>query len=257
MIEERLIRQFADRWQTTADNVVREYFQHLFLSHLYRQKRSEALRFKGGTALRLIWKSPRFSEDLDFTGAAVSIPQIETLMEAALAGVEQEGIDADIEESKATTGGYFAVFRLRGEGYESGLQTEVSLRKGARGRGTAALVQTELLPPYTLVHLEEAALVGEKVQACLTRGKPRDFFDLYFILRNRMAFRETFARDKTLGPRLREAVRRSAPAFRNELKRFLPVSQHLLLKDFPATLNAEISRSLPDIGGLPGKTGRG
>lgn len=245
MIEERLIRQLADRWQTTADNVVREYFQHLFLSHLYRQKRSEALLFKGGTALRLVWKSPRFSEDLDFTGAAVSVPQIETLMEAVLAGVEQEGIDADIEESKATSGGYFAIFRLRGGAYESGLQAEVSLRKGARGGGTAALIQTELLPPYTLLHLDEAVLVGEKIQACLTRGKPRDFFDLYFILRNRMAFQATFSKDKTLGPRLLEAVRQGSPAFRRELKRFLPVSQHLLLKDFPGTLAAEIARSLP------------
>lgn len=245
MIEERLIRQFADRWQTTADNVVREYCQHLFLSHLYRQKRSEALRFKGGTALRLVWSSPRFSEDLDFTGVAVTVPQIETLMETALAGVEREGIDADIQESKATSGGYLAVFRLRGGGYESGLRTEVSLRRGARGGATAALIRTDLLPPYTLLHLDEAALVGEKIQACLTRGKPRDFFDLYFILRGRMAFREAF-RDRTLKRRLLEALGRNPPAFRKELKRFLPTRQHLLLKRFPSTLAAEIERSLPD-----------
>ncbi len=33
---------------------------------------SESLLFKGGTVLKLIWRSPRFSEDLDFTGSKIS-----------------------------------------------------------------------------------------------------------------------------------------------------------------------------------------
>ena len=73
MIELKTLKQFSNRNQTTLDNVVREYFQHLFLSFLYQEKKSECLLFKGGTALRLIWQSPRFSEDLDFTGSNISI----------------------------------------------------------------------------------------------------------------------------------------------------------------------------------------
>ena len=76
MIEAKILKQFSDRFQTTMDNTVREYLQHLFLSFLYQEKKSEALLFKGGTALRLVWRSPRFSEDLDFTGSKVSIVQI-------------------------------------------------------------------------------------------------------------------------------------------------------------------------------------
>ena len=48
-------------------NVVREYFQHLFLSYLYSLEGSEKMLFKGGTALRIIYGSMRFSEDLDFS----------------------------------------------------------------------------------------------------------------------------------------------------------------------------------------------
>ena len=88
MLEKRLIQQLTDRYQTTADNVVREYFQHLFLAQLYQEKGSDRLLFKGGTALRIIWQSPRFSEDLDFTGVNLSIRGIEATMEDTLGKIE-------------------------------------------------------------------------------------------------------------------------------------------------------------------------
>ena len=48
-------------------NIVREYFQHVFLSELYKLPEAKRLLFKGGTALRIVYGSPRFSEDLDFS----------------------------------------------------------------------------------------------------------------------------------------------------------------------------------------------
>ena len=245
MIEARALKQFSDRYQTTMDNVVREYIQHIFLSFLYQEKRSESLLFKGGTALRLVWRSPRFSEDLDFTGSKISIPQIESLMEATLEKVESEGIKTDIEESKKTSGGYLAIFHFRTNEYESGIQVEVSLRAEPKDTGVASLINSDLLPPYTLVHLDQKKLVGEKIQACLTRSKARDFYDLYFILRSRMAFKETFSKDKNLKAKLLVVIERRKLDIRSELKKFLPVSQHMLLKNFKSTLLAEIERNLP------------
>jgi predicted nucleotidyltransferase component of viral defense system len=43
-----------------------------FLSYLYKQPDSEKLLFKGGTALKFIFRSPRYSEDLDFTGINIT-----------------------------------------------------------------------------------------------------------------------------------------------------------------------------------------
>ena len=47
MIEKRQVQDLADRWQTTADNVIREYFQQLFLSRLYQEKAPMACFLKG------------------------------------------------------------------------------------------------------------------------------------------------------------------------------------------------------------------
>lgn len=244
MIERKQVQQLAQTWQTTIDNVVREYFQQLFLSRLYQEKGSDSLLFKGGTALRIIWQSPRFSEDLDFTGVNISIKGIEALMEGALAKIEMEGVKTEIVESKSTSGGYLAIFHFETSEYKSRIQIEVSLRDGKKGFGTAVLIQSDLVVPYTLIHLKEEFLVAEKIQACLTRGKARDFYDLYFIFRSRMAFKEAFIRDKQLKAKILMVVNSGKLDFKRELKAFLPVNQHIIIKGFPKVLLAEIERNL-------------
>lgn len=244
MIEKRQVQKLTDRWQTTTDNVVREYFQQLFLSYLYQEKGADSLLFKGGTALRIIWQSPRFSEDLDFTGVNVSIKKIEGLMEGVLAKMEMEGIHAEIVESKSTSGGYLTIFQFKTDEYESRIQIEVSLRNGKRSVKIAALIRSELVMPYTLVHLKEEVLVFEKIQACLTRGKARDFYDLYFIFRSRMAFRNAFLKDKQLKSKIVKVVKSGKLDFKRELKTFLPVSQRMVIKGFPTILLAEIERNV-------------
>lgn len=246
MIDAKQVRELADRYQTTADNVVREYFQHLFLSHLYRQKDADHLLFKGGTALRIVWQSPRFSEDLDFTGTNTNIRAIESVLEKTLVGVEGEGIHVKIDEAKKTSGGYFSILQFEGEGNRGEIQLEISLRAAGKAKGDTALIPSEFLPPFTLIHLEEKILVHEKVGALLTRAKPRDFYDLYFILRSRLAFNEVFQKDKTLKPRLLKTMDKTRLDAKSELKRFLPASQHGLLKNFKTILSTEIERSLPE-----------
>ena len=194
MIDAKLVRTLADRYQTLPDNIVREYFQHLFLSHLYRQKDADHLLFKGGTALRIVWQSPRFSEDLDFTGTNASIRAIESVLEKTLAGIEEEGIIVEIDEAKRTSGGYFSILQFEGSGNRSEIQLEVSLRGAGKVVGDTALIPSEFIPAFTLIHLEEKSLVHEKVMAMLTRAKPRDFYDLYFILRSRLAFEAVFSK---------------------------------------------------------------
>ncbi|MFA5275882.1 MAG: nucleotidyl transferase AbiEii/AbiGii toxin family protein [Candidatus Omnitrophota bacterium] len=155
-----------------------------------------------------------------------------------------EGIQTEIVESKSTSGGYLAIFQFETNEYKSRIQIEVSLRDSKKGLETAALIQSDLVVPYTLIHLKEEALITEKIRACLTRGKARDFYDLYFILRSRMAFKEVFIQDKQLKAKILNVIKSRKFDFRRELKTFLPVNQHIIIKGFPKTLTAEIERNL-------------
>ena len=238
MINLKLLQQLSNRYQTTLDNVTREYFQHLFLSLLYQEKKSEALFFKGGTALRLVWHSPRFSEDLDFTGFKLTFPQLESMMENVLLKIEGQKIKTQIEESKQTSGGYLAIFHFETAAYASDIQIEVSLRNTPEITGTVSIIHSDMVPPYTLIHLNEQELVGGKIQACLSRAKPRDFFDIYFLLRSNL-FPTHLKKKLSL---ILKQLESKEIDFVKELKQFLPVNQYLIIKNFNQTLKRELIR---------------
>src|SRR3989338_8358551 len=81
MITRQFITELSTKNQTSEQNIAREYCQHLFLSYLYRNVVAEKLLFKGGTALKIVFKSPRFSEDLDFSAYEISVYEINNLVD--------------------------------------------------------------------------------------------------------------------------------------------------------------------------------
>jgi len=58
------IQKLSTKYQTTPLMIAREYCQHNVLYNLFNQKGSENLLFKGGTALRIIYQSLRFSKEI-------------------------------------------------------------------------------------------------------------------------------------------------------------------------------------------------
>ena len=50
-----------------AENALKEIIQEIALLGLHRANFFEKAAFYGGTALRILYKLPRYSEDLDFT----------------------------------------------------------------------------------------------------------------------------------------------------------------------------------------------
>jgi len=109
MLSRENLEKFTKLFQTDIENVAREYCQHLFLSFLYQQSGAEKLLFKGGTALRVILKSPRFSGDLDFTGSGIIQETVEELFAQTLSEIEKTGVKVDIAEAKKTTGVIWAL----------------------------------------------------------------------------------------------------------------------------------------------------
>ncbi len=238
MIQREILTRTATLNQTTEINIAREYCQHLFLSALYRQKGSERVMFKGGTALKIAYGSPRFSEDLDFSGFGVSISQIEDWVLAALGEIALNAVGAELQESKPTSGGYLARLDCQVYDYSIRILIEISLRRRNGIQGQGMLITPDTLPAYTLTLLPESALVEEKIAALLTRGLPRDFFDLYFLLRKGLITPPMKPKLKTVQDRL-EGLNMD---FHAELAQFLPRSTLGIMRDFRATLREELSR---------------
>lgn len=82
-------------------------------------------------------------------------------------------------------------------------------------------------------------LVQEKIEALFARKKPRDFFDLYFLLRERLAIAAIVPHKTPLIDIVRS---QDAKKIRGELKLFLPVSHQQIISRLPQLLSEELKR---------------
>lgn len=246
MISENFVQKLSTEKQTTELNILREYLQHLFLSRFYQKEESSNILFKGGTALKIIYNSPRFSEDLDFSGTKLSKKQLEGLLLRTLSEVEEEQVNVELNEAKTTSGGYLAIYRGQLLEQEIKIQLEISYRD-QRLEAEPDLINQDFLPPYTLLHLPEKQIVAEKFNALLERGQPRDWYDLYFILRSHLEIDEKQLKTEQgqLKRRLLDKIDNlNTGSLKRDLKPLLPVSHRNILKGFTQNLEKEVRRYL-------------
>ena len=250
MITIEALEKIAVQSQTGLfPNIVREYFQHIFLSELYKLPGAQKLLFKGGTALRIIYGSPRFSEDLDFSAIKIndhSVKQfVEDLFVAALVNIELMGLRVEVgRKTGATSGGYFGVATFKIPDYQPvDVAINVSVRNRMTIKGEVDSVANDFVPTYTIIHLSQEDLVAEKVfGALLERQKPRDFYDLYFMMRKNMLSAEHKKRLKKVSQSILAAAK--AIDFRGDLGAFLPASQQAIVRDFHRALTDELNRQV-------------
>jgi len=250
MISTEMLKKLGNQYQMAVyPNVVREYFQHIFLSELYKLPKAEKLFFKGGTAFRIVYGSPRFSEDLDFS--LLDMPQneiksfVEELFIQVLAEMAQMGLQVELgEKSGVTSGGYFGIANFKMPEYQPvSVEINISTRKGKKIAGEADSIANDFTPPYTIIHLPQVEMVEEKIfGALLTRKKPRDFYDLYMIMRKGMLTAEQKKRLVEVRDIIISFARQIS--FKSELEEFLPANQQGIIKDFSATLERELNNQL-------------
>jgi len=250
MISIETLEKLGKQYQTGVfPNIVREYFQHVFLSELYKLPDAQKLLFKGGTALHIVYGSPRFSEDLDFSLFDVAQNEIKSFVEGLFIHVLAEMAHSDItvelgDKIGTTSGGYFGVATFRMFEYPPvSVEINVSTRNDQSIMGEVDSVANNFVPTYTIIHLPQTEIVEEKIfDALMKRKKPRDFYDLYFMMRKGMITNEQKKKLSAVkGNILADAKNIN---FRGELGTFLPIDQHQIIKDFPSILERELNRQI-------------
>lgn len=175
-----------------ARNVVREYLQARILGVLQRQGAMVPMAFHGGTALRFLYSSARYSEDLDF---ALEGPQelydFRGYLHAIQSEFAVEGYEVSIRVSDQKTVNS-AFVRFAGLLYELGLSAHrsealaVKLEVDTNPPAGAGL-ETTVVRRYVLLrfqHHDRASLLAGKLHAILQRPyvKGRDVYDLLWFL---------------------------------------------------------------------------
>ena len=103
MLTRTQIQRLAERHGIGIQAQERDYLQYLLLYSLY--SRSQVLVFKGGTALRIVYKGNRYSEDLDFNGPA-DVTMLRGLWQDVLDDLRGFGINAEIRNEWQSKVGY-------------------------------------------------------------------------------------------------------------------------------------------------------
>lgn len=175
-----------------ARNQVQEYLQARILGLLQRAGAMIPLAFHGGTALRFLFASSRYSEDLDF---ALEQQQERYDFRAYLgiirAGFEAEGYAVTLKASDRKTV-HSAFIRFPGLLYELGLSPHrdevlaVKVEVDTNPPSGAALATTVVRRHVILQiqHHDRASLFAGKLHAILQRPytKGRDLYDLLWYL---------------------------------------------------------------------------
>ena len=177
---------------TQGRNFVREYLQARILANLQRNGAMVPLAFHGGTALRFLYASARYSEDLDFT---LEQPQAGYDFRAYLQAIRTElagegyPVEIKVNDKKVV---HSAFVRFQGLLYELGLsphddevlsvKLEIDTNPPAGTTLATTVIRRQI--PLRLQHHDQASLLAGKLHAVLQRSytKGRDLYDLFWYL---------------------------------------------------------------------------
>lgn len=168
-------------------HVLREYLQEFVLRSLHESEAFTCLSFVGGTAARLLFGLPRFSEDLDFSledGAGYDLSKWVGKIERDLA---LAGFDGTVSWNDRKTvnvawvkvGGILLEVRLAAMvAQKLSVKIEIDSRPPPGARTAARVVTGHLM--FALRHHDLPSLMAGKLHALITRKYPkgRDWYDL-------------------------------------------------------------------------------
>jgi len=167
-------------------NAEKDYLQEALLFSIYSNVGRE-LVFKGGTALYKIYKLNRFSEDLDFT--LTKKLDIKKIINKIVSDLTLLNINCRVKEIKECRNEINVRLLLNGPLYKGSKQMQCFIPLNISTREKTIEPKKELfislyreIPNFDIFVMGEEEILAEKIRAILTRQKPRDIYDLWFLL---------------------------------------------------------------------------
>ena len=184
MISKEQIKELSQRFSIDEFTILREYIQIVFLGVLYSRKESQDVYFKGGTAIHLLLKSSRFSEDLDFT-AKLTIAELKDCLEDVLKKVNlviPDTILKKIEVGNKSLSGILS-YQTKEMKFPLNIHIEFSIREKPFTEEEKVLETDFPISPQPIIrHLGWQEILAEKIRAFTLRAKGRDVYDLWYLL---------------------------------------------------------------------------
>ncbi len=218
-------KQLADILQKSLgisqEQIVREEYEMIILKALFESEIGKSFVFKGGTALRLAYGSPRFSEDLDFSVIEEFDKEV---LDKLLKSIADQYETLELMEVRQKHFTYFALFKEKEEFSPQAfsLKFEASIRpvNWQKDKDYQLLALSSKVTNLTVLSQVASLEKIEQEKLTIDPLRVRDLFDLWFI-----------------GQKLGKAKSMNfqdwdAKVVRRELHKFLPEKHRRLLEQW-------------------------
>ena len=173
--------------------IIREYLQYKILEIVFESPYENKLAFLGGTCLRIVHHSNRFSEDLDFDNFKLTPDDFTAITKVVKTELERLGYE--IEMRNVTKGAYHCYVRfpeiLYNEGLTNHKEEKILIRLDSEAHEFNYKPDQSLLNKFDVFTqintTPKDILLAQKFYAVLNRkrNKGRDFFDIVLLLGQR------------------------------------------------------------------------
>ena len=171
---------------------LREQLQLLILDIISKRGYFNNISFLGGTALRIIYRIRRYSEDLDFSLQNKSKYEFTEMINLVIKELELRGLKVDTKMKKSLGAVRSCFFRFKGVLYDLGLSPlqdqKLSIKfevdENPPGGFKTELSMINEYVSFGINHFDLSSAFAGKIHAILAREytKGRDYFDLLWFL---------------------------------------------------------------------------
>lgn len=180
---------YPENQQPFKRNILREYLQYKILQIIFDSEYALKLSFMGGTCLRIVFGTNRYSEDLDFDNFGLTEEEFSSLAVIVGKHLEDEGYRVEIKTVQK--GAFRCYVRIPGLLFEnklSGYQEEkILIQLDTESQKYNYTPDTFILNKFDILcrirYTPKDILLSQKIWTILNRNTPkgRDYYDTMFL----------------------------------------------------------------------------
>ena len=181
--------QYPENLQRFERAILREYLQYKVLQAVFDSNHASKLSFLGGTALRIVYRNNRFSEDIDLDNFGLSWTEFEEVIQKVKRFMALEGFEVEIRN--VAKGAYRCYLKFPAQLYEQGIspfqEEKFLIQLDTTAQGYPYEPETILINKFDVFAEIRVTplniLLSQKIYTAVNRKRPkgRDFYDITYL----------------------------------------------------------------------------
>jgi predicted nucleotidyltransferase component of viral defense system len=185
-----ILSTYPEKLHAFKTNILKEYLQYKILDIIFSTPYAQKLVFLGGTSIRIIYNSSRFSEDLDFDNLGLTQADFKKISQIIKHQLELDGYTVEIKN--VFKGAYHCYIKFPGILFHNNLsgfkEEKILIQLDTEPQKYKYTADKYLLNKFGFFRYLNVTpidlLLAQKICTIFTRKrtKGRDFFDVVFLM---------------------------------------------------------------------------